>query len=549
MSLVTSADGSGMDAARPSDASVEQSLRALLANNPTASIAAIGLDSLFCPVPEDLLAAGHRVVEARWSMDLVADDDRMAMVMLWERSREAGAAHAALSLVDGSRGTFHLFDTQATRGCSILVLVPGADVTIPDAGGAAAPAITPRHATAVRDERGSFVDPDEAVCRLLRTTPEEIATLSPLDFIHPEDQRRAIENWIDTVSAKGGSRRYRARHWCGDGIWRWMEFTNHIRSLDGGAFDIVSEMVDISEEMAMHEALRAREEFLRRLTSSLPVAVGQIDREGTFEFTNERLSFLLGTEDTATSEDLLAIVAPEQRHVLREALALAFTEGEDLDLELRTTPLGAATARVHRLGISTLRDGDLVVGALLSLTDVTESADLREALRRRATYDDLTGLHNRASIMTLLANALGSSREAGTGTAVVFVDLDGFKGINDEHGHAVGDDVLVHVGRRLRAAVRRQDLVGRIGGDEFLVVCPDVSEPSTALDVAERVARTMAEDLPVAGSVLRSRASIGVAWAADHQTTPEALIRAADAAMYESKRSGAGRPVLAGLVV
>jgi diguanylate cyclase (GGDEF)-like protein len=489
------------------------------------------------------------VLEARWSMDLVADDDRLAMVSLWDRSRAAGAAHAAVTLVDGSRGTFHLYDTQHSRGCSILVLVPGGDVAIPDVSGSGAAPITPRHATAVRDERGAFVRPDEAVCQLLRTTPEELASLAPLDVIHPEDQPRAIENWIDVVSAKGGSRRYRARHWCGDGVWRWMEFTNHVRTLEDGAFDIVSEMVDISEEMAMHEALRVREEFLRRLTSSLPVAVGQVDPDGAFVFTNARLSSLLGTDEAATQEDLVAIVAPEQRTALREALAFAFTDGADLALEVRTTPLGASTAHVHRLGISALRDGDVVVGALLCLTDVTESADLREALRRRATYDDLTGLHNRASIMTLLANALADSREAGTGTAVVFVDLDRFKGINDEHGHAAGDDVLVRIGRRLRAAVRRQDLVGRIGGDEFLVVCPEVAEPSTALDVADRVARTMAEDIEVGGTVVHSRASIGVAWAADHHTTPEDLIRAADSAMYESKRSGAGRPVLAGLVV
>jgi diguanylate cyclase (GGDEF)-like protein len=201
------------------------------------------------------------------------------------------------------------------------------------------------------------------------------------------------------------------------------------------------------------------------------------------------------------------------------------------------------------VGLCALRDGTSVIGALLSLTDVTESADLREALHRRATYDDLTGLHNRASIMMLLESSLESSRRIGTGTAVVFVDLDRFKGINDQHGHAAGDDVLVRVARRLRGAVRRQDLVGRIGGDEFLVVCPEVGEPSVALEVAERVGNQLADDLEVGGTTLRSRASIGVAWAADLRTTPESLIRAADAAMYESKRSGVGRPVLAGLVV
>jgi diguanylate cyclase (GGDEF)-like protein/PAS domain S-box-containing protein len=538
-----------MAAPRPPDESVEQSLRAVLEHNPTASIAAIGLDSLFRDIPDDLLAGGHRPIQARWSLDLVPDDDRMVLINLWERAIEAGAAHAAVTLIDGTHGTIHLFDTQQTRGCSILVLVPGSDVTIPDLGGTATAPIIPRYATTVRDERGGFVMIDETLCQLLRATPEELSSLSPLDYLHPEDQKRAVDNWIETISAKGAPRRYRARHWCGDGVWRWIEFTNYLRQQADGAFDIVSEMIDISEEMAMHEALRKREEFLRRLTASLPVGVGQIGPDGTFVFANERLASILGTVDTPTKDDLLAIVAPEQRPSLRDALDAAFAAGADVDLEVRTSPLGSATPRVHRVGLCALSDGENIVGTLLSLTDVTESADLREALRRRATYDDLTGLHNRASIMTLLANALGSSREQGTGTAVVFVDLDRFKGINDELGHAAGDSVLVRVGRRLRAAVRRQDLVGRIGGDEFLVVCPDVAEPTTALEVAERVARHLSEDLEIADATLRSRASIGVAWTADLHTTPENLIRAADAAMYESKRTGVGRPVLAGLVV
>jgi diguanylate cyclase (GGDEF)-like protein/PAS domain S-box-containing protein len=537
-----------MAAVRPSEETIERNLRAVLDHNPTASIAAVGRDSLFCEIPEDLLTGGHRRIQARWSLDLVTVEDRHIVITLWERSLEHGSAHAPLTLVDGSRGTFHLFDLQSTRGCSILLLIPGSDVAIPDVDAPSAPPITPRYVTAMRNHQGQFVRVDENLCQLLRTTPEQLEAMSPLDLIHPEDHKRAVDNWIETVSAKGAPRRYRARHWCGDGTWLWIEFTNHTRETDDGGFDVVSEMVDISEEMAMHEALRAREEFLRRLTSSLPVAVGQIDLDGSFVFMNERLAVLLGAEHALTKDDLIAVVAPDQRQALRHAIEAVFADGADVDLEMRTTPPGSATASVHRVGLCALRDGSAIVGALLSLTDVTESADLRDALRRRATYDDLTGLHNRASIMTLLANAMGAGREHGTGTAVVFVDLDRFKGINDELGHAAGDDVLVRVARRLRAAVRRQDLVGRIGGDEFLVVCPEVVDPAAALEVAGRVADQLSADLDVAGATVRSCASIGVAWSADLRTSPEDLIRAADGAMYESKRSRVGRPVLAGLV-
>jgi diguanylate cyclase (GGDEF)-like protein/PAS domain S-box-containing protein len=538
-----------MGSARPPDETIEEGLRALLAHNPTASIAAVGLDSMFQDVPEDLCTGGHRQIQARWSLDLVTEEDRSTVIDLWERSLVNGTAHAAVTLVDGTHGTFHLFDVQATRGCSILVLVPGSDVAVPQLASGPSVPITPRHVTATRNQHGAFTVVDENLCQLLHADRDQIEAQSPLELIHPEDHKRAIDNWIETVSAKGAPRRYRARHWRGDGTWVWLELTNHLRSTPDGSFEVVSEMVDISEEMAMHEALREREEFLRRLTSALPVAVGQLDADGHFVFTNERLSSLLGGHDAPTKDDLTAIVAPDQRQALRHAIDAVFAHGGDIDLEMRTTPMGSATARVHRIGLCALRDGSTVLGVLLSMTDVTESADLREALRRRATFDDLTGLHNRASIMTLLGNAIGAGRENGSGTAVVFVDLDGFKRVNDDFGHAAGDDVLVRLARRLRAAVRRHDLVGRIGGDEFLVVCPELDAPSSALEVADRIADQLADDMEIAGRVIRSRASIGVAWTCAPTTSPEDLIRAADSAMYESKRSGSGRPVLAGLPV
>jgi diguanylate cyclase (GGDEF)-like protein len=545
MSDVTPADGNPMGPARPPDETIEESLHALLAHNPSASIAAVGIDSLFRDVPDDLRAGGHRTLEARWSLDLVAEEDHGTVIALWERSLVSGTAHAAITLVDGSSGTFHLFDLQSTRQCSILVLVPGSDVAGRQLAMAPSVPITPRHVTTTRNQHGEFLEIDENLCLLLRATPEQIKAQSPLELVHPEDQKRAIDNWIETVSAKGAPRRYRARHWCGDGTWVWLEMTNRLSGHPDGSFEVVSEMVDISEEMAMHEALRAREEYLRRLTSALPVAVGQLDVDGRFVFINDRLASLVGTRETPTKDDLVAIVTPDQQHALRDAVDAVFASGADVDLEVRTTPIGSPTARVHRIGLCALRDGDAVVGVLLSMTDVTESADLREALRRRATYDDLTGLHNRASIMTLLDNAISSVRDSDTGTAVVFVDLDGFKRINDELGHAAGDDVLVRLARRLRSAVRRHDLVGRIGGDEFLVVCPELDEPAAALEVAERIADQLAADIDVAGAVVQSRASIGVAWSCGPDTTPEHLIRAADSAMYESKRAGNGCPVLA----
>ncbi|HEX7095771.1 MAG TPA: sensor domain-containing diguanylate cyclase [Acidimicrobiales bacterium] len=525
---------------------VRRSLLALLENHPDASIAALAPSGTFVDLPESLASTGHAPTPGRWTLDLVAPGSRLAVTTAWGEAQQRGVSHVAVELADGTDGIMHFFDLRDSEGNMILVVVPAA-AGIASNAHTISPEVTPRYGVVIRNDSGYAIRVDDAVLQMLRCEPDHIIGVWPLDLIHPDDHKRAIDNWIDMFASEGVPRRYRGRVRRGDDQWLWVEFTNHLRRTSDGTIEIVSEMVDISEEMAMHEALRASEEFLRRLTSALPVAVGQLDLHGNLVYANERLLAL----SPATSQPrahgeaaLISIVELEHRPLLETALAQARRGEGTADIELpMTTPEGRA--RVYRASFCALRDGDTITGTLLTLTDVTESADLREALRKRATYDDLTGLHNRASIMALLANSLREDRDAGRGTAVVFVDLDDFKDINDEFGHAAGDDVLARVAGRLRAAVRRHDLVGRIGGDEFLVVCPGVSDPSTAYTVAERVGRHLQEELDIAGQSRTVRASIGVAWGTDPEATPESLIRAADAAMYESKRRGKGRPVLA----
>jgi diguanylate cyclase (GGDEF)-like protein len=145
--------------------------------------------------------------------------------------------------------------------------------------------------------------------------------------------------------------------------------------------------------------------------------------------------------------------------------------------------------------------------------------------------------------MESLEMTLAASK-AGTRPAVIFVDLDRFKEVNDQWGHAAGDAMLEIVARRLLRSVRRRDLVGRIGGDEFLIVCPGITAAAQAMRAATRVADTLQHRVRLNKVQVPCQASIGVAWSAGREADADTLVSQADAAMYESKREGSGRPVL-----
>jgi diguanylate cyclase (GGDEF)-like protein len=161
------------------------------------------------------------------------------------------------------------------------------------------------------------------------------------------------------------------------------------------------------------------------------------------------------------------------------------------------------------------------------------------ALTHRALHDALTELPNRELFCDRLEQALARARRRTVPLAVLFVDLDGFKQVNDVHGHKAGDDVLVETGKRLRALVRTSDTVARYGGDEFTILAEEVVDVEAAQHLGERVAEELSRPYP---GGLQLGASVGIAFTANPAaTTPDALIRRADHAMYRSKRPGARR--------
>ena len=190
--------------------------------------------------------------------------------------------------------------------------------------------------------------------------------------------------------------------------------------------------------------------------------------------------------------------------------------------------------------LSVASDGDIPAELRKSLETLrtqvalaVEGAALVAELGRRAMQDELTGLANRAAFHERLEQATARSRRTGRATAVLLLDLDGFKQVNDSLGHAAGDHLLRVVAQRLATTVRPSELVARLGGDEFAVVAEDLAGPRDAKAIAERIGAALVEPAYFDGHRLTIRCSIGTAM---HDADPEELVRAADAAMYRAKR-------------
>jgi diguanylate cyclase (GGDEF)-like protein len=185
-----------------------------------------------------------------------------------------------------------------------------------------------------------------------------------------------------------------------------------------------------------------------------------------------------------------------------------------------------------------------VSGAITCVLDITDSARARQELEHRATYDTLTQVYNRSSILNTLQSEL-EREDAQTGA--VYVDLDKFKPVNDTLGHAAGDELLVLVAERLKMASRDSDVIGRLGGDEFLIVLRDLPSAEQAMQVADRISMTLCGSFELSCGSAELRVSIGVACGEAGAVSAEELVRQADAAMYESKSEGTCTPVLAGV--
>jgi diguanylate cyclase (GGDEF)-like protein/PAS domain S-box-containing protein len=323
--------------------------------------------------------------------------------------------------------------------------------------------------------------------------------------------------------------------------WRCEEWTDHaLFDPDGRVVEFQSVGREVTARVAAEERLRESEERYRALVQMSPDGVF-IVQDGRLAFANQAGARLLGFADAAdvVGACLTDFVAGEERARVAARLADVERTGHAVSAaEWRLARRDGSAVTVESASAAILWEGRPAVQ--VSSRDVGERKAAQAILERMALQDHLTGLANRAAFERELERACARARRAGTWIALLFVDLDGFKAINDRLGHAAGDEILRQVARRLQGRLRETDIVARFGGDEFTVIAADHAGPDGFQRLVDRIERLFAEPFTVADRSVTLGASIGVALHPRDAWDAAQLLARADAAMYAAKRARRG---------
>lgn len=343
--------------------------------------------------------------------------------------------------------------------------------------------------------------------------------------------------WRTLMSGQEWQGEFLNRRKNGDLYWE-VALISPIVGPDGKITHFVSVQEDVTDRKRAEEKLHGAADQLRDILEASPIAVGITRRtDPTPIFGNSRFAELFGVGhlDLVGGDTTEFMIKMSERIGILRALE---RQGHLRDVEVeRRRPNGTRFWYLLSVELIEFEDEEAV---LWWAYDITEQKQAREQLAQLANHDILTGLANRRLFLDRMHHALARARRGTTSGALLYFDLDGFKAVNDSHGHRFGDWLLEETAMRLRKCVRESDLVSRVGGDEFTLILEDIGTTAAAEAVAVKVVDSLSAPFEKDGEVASVGVSIGIAFFDGSETDAEELVVRADRAMYRAKRSGKG---------
>jgi len=387
---------------------------------------------------------------------------------------------------------------------------------------------------------GRFLRVNNELCRQLGRSQQTLLQLGVPDVTHPDYIDRSIRT-LQGVIRTGKSDRLDKRYVRPDGTLVWA--SSSLTRLDdhrGCPDRILVVTVDLTDRMLAEEALRESETRFRALADLSPDGI-LVVHDGIYRYANAAALHLLGAgnRDDILGRKLLDFVTPECRLIAREQFSRHSLEkqkpGKGL-IEQTWRRLGGGSIELEVSAGRTDWEGHDAVQIILR--DITERKHAELQIWRHANFDALTGLPNRRLFQDRLAQEIRKAHQHDRQVALFYLDLDGFKRVNDLLGHKAGDELLVRAARRVDASVRKADTVARVGGDEFTIILGDLTGTGRVDEAAQAIIDTLAEPYQLGEEQAYITASLGITLYPDDALNADELTRTADQAMYTAKRTG-----------
>ncbi|MBN9655886.1 PAS domain S-box protein [Halobacillus sp. GSS1] len=384
--------------------------------------------------------------------------------------------------------------------------------------------------------QGLIKKANRATLSLLKTEEETLAQTSIIEWV-PEEQRSWLrKQLLESFFQKGT--RFETSFWM-DGEERILRVSLVPIINEGQKEGIYAILEDRTEQERADEALRQSEEKFRLIADHSNDLISVFSPMGELVYASPSQEKFLGrAPHEMTSSELLQQLEPDDLTDLTDAFKWSEKSKEAFTISLTLKSQNGEPVWFECRGTPVVSEQNHVSHFVIVARDISEQKNYEEKLERFAFYDYLTDLPNRRLFEDRVEQAIAKAERSGESFALLYLDGDGFKCINDEYGHEIGDEFLCRVGQRMKECIRSGDSVGRIGGDEFAILLEDIADRDQIYEVSIRALEKLREPYIVKGEEIRSSFSIGVACYPEGGRTLDDLFRSADKALYKGKRDG-----------